>query len=125
MRGLIDLIQVRALFTIHFDVDEAPVHLAGYVRIFERFVRHHVAPVAGGVADRKQDRLALVPGELQRFRSPRVPVDGILGVLLEIGGSLAGESVRHVGVVTLLIGDLRGRRRRGVPADRVVRGVAD
>ena len=57
-RRHVDLIDVGALLAVDFDVDEQLVHHRGGVGVLEAFVRHDMAPVAGGVADREQDRLA-------------------------------------------------------------------
>ena len=58
VRGLVDLVEIGPLLAIDLDVDEIGVHRRGDRRILERFVRHHVAPVARRVADRQQDRLS-------------------------------------------------------------------
>ena len=50
-RALIDLIDVGHLFAIDLHADEALVHEARRLRVLEGLVRHHVAPVTGGVAD--------------------------------------------------------------------------
>src|SRR5438046_1310434 len=55
-----------------------------------------MAPVAGGVADRKEDRLALVPGTLESLRAPRIPVHRVVGVLEKVGAGLIGEAVRSL-----------------------------
>src|SRR5437899_346813 len=56
-RMLIDLIEIRPFLAIDFDVDEERVHPLGDLRAFEAFMRHHMAPMAGGIADREQDLL--------------------------------------------------------------------
>ena len=50
-RSLVNRIQVRAFLAVHLDTDELRVHLRRDVRVFETFVGHHMAPVAGGIAD--------------------------------------------------------------------------
>src|SRR6266545_4531252 len=62
----------------------------------EALVLHHVAPVARRIADRQEDRLVLAARPLERFRAPRIPVNGIVSVLEEIRAVLGGESIRHV-----------------------------
>ena len=54
-----------------------------------------MAPVAGGVPDREQDRDVATLGLGERLRSPFPPVDGIVGVLQEIGAGGLGQAVRH------------------------------
>ena len=56
-RGHVDLIDVRPLLAIDFDVDEQLVHHPRGGVVLEAFMRHHVAPVTGRIADREQDRL--------------------------------------------------------------------
>ena len=57
----VDLIQIRPLFAVDFNVDEELVHQAGDLFILERLALHHMTPVTGGVADAQQDRLILLP----------------------------------------------------------------
>ena len=80
-RGHVDVVDVRPLFAIDFHIDEELVHPVRRLGVLERLVRHHVAPVAGGVADRQQDRAVAALGFRQRLRAPRAPVHGIVGVL--------------------------------------------
>jgi hypothetical protein len=49
--GLINFVEVRPLLTIHLDVDESFVHHLGGGLIFEGFVGHDMAPMAGRIAD--------------------------------------------------------------------------
>ena len=56
-RRHVQMVDVRPLLAVHLDVDEALVHQRRGLGVLEGFVRHHVAPVAGGIADRQQDRL--------------------------------------------------------------------
>ena len=63
VRGLVDLVEIGTLLAIHLDVHEQPVHGGRNLRVLEGLVCHHMAPVAGGVADRKQDRLVLLARE--------------------------------------------------------------
>jgi hypothetical protein len=50
---------------------------AGLV-VLERLVLHHVAPVAGGVADREQDRRSSAARRPSASSPPRVPVDRVV-----------------------------------------------
>ena len=67
----VDLVEVRSLFAIDLDADEELVHQRGGLGVLERFVLHHVAPVAGAVADRDEQRLVAAPRLLERLRRPR------------------------------------------------------
>src|SRR3546814_15442414 len=84
---------VRALLAVDLDVDEQPVHLAGDVGVLERLVRHHVAPVAGGVAHRQQHRLAGAAGLGEGGLAPRVPSAGIGAVSAQIAADFAEQAV--------------------------------
>ena len=86
-------VEVGALLAIDLDVDERVVHGARDVGIVERLVRHHEAPVTRGVADREQDRLVLLTCTRERLFSPRVPVDGVVGVLQEIRARLVRQAI--------------------------------
>ena len=110
MRGLVDLVEVGPLLAVDLDVDEEGVHDSGDVRVRERLVRHHVAPVAGGVADREQDRLVLGARARERLLAPRIPVDRVVGVLPEVGARFLREAVRHPAIIPARR-DGRGRRR--------------
>ena len=65
-RRHVDLVDVGPLLAIDLDVDEQLVHHRRGGVVLEALVRHHVAPVAGGVADREQDRLVGALGLRQR-----------------------------------------------------------
>ena len=80
-RRHIDLIDVGPLLAIDFDVDEQLVHHARGRVVLEALVRHDMAPVAGGIADRQKDRLVAALRFRQRFGSPGPPIDRIVLVL--------------------------------------------
>ena len=95
VRELVDAVEVGPLLAVHLHVDEQLVHQRRGRLVLEGLVRHDVAPVAGGVADREQDRLGGSARALERLRAPGMPVHGVRGVLQEIGAGLAREPVRH------------------------------
>ena len=96
LHGLhVDGVDVRALFTIDLHVHEQVVHDARGGLILERLVRHHVTPVTRGVPDAEQDRLVLGHRARKGLRPPRVPVDGVLRVLLQVGAGFCCETIRH------------------------------
>jgi len=92
---LVDLVDVGPLLAVDLDVHEVVVHHPRDGRVLEGFVRHDVAPVARGVADREQDRLAGALRLRERLLAPGMPVHGVVGVLLEVGAGFAGEAVGH------------------------------
>src|SRR3546814_16856067 len=59
----------------------------------ERLVGHHVAPVAGRVADRQQDRDVALAGRRERLLTPGVPIDRVVGVLSQVRAGLVREAV--------------------------------
>ncbi len=89
----INAVDVRALFAIHFDRHERVVDDFGDRIIFERFALHHVAPVASGVADGKKDGLVFAARFIKSFVTPGIPVDGIMGVLLQVWAFLGDQMV--------------------------------
>ena len=105
----VDLVDIGSLFAIDLDVHEQSVHQGRRLGIFEGFVRHHVAPVAGAVADRDQQGLVGLAGLGQCLGAPGPPVHGVVHVLAEVGARLLGQSVGGlaggpVGVVAVQIG---------------------
>ncbi len=84
----VERVDVGALLAVDLDADEALVHHGRRARVLEGLPLHHVAPVARGVADRHQQRLVLGLGARERDRAPRQPVDGVLGMLAQVGGGL-------------------------------------
>ena len=95
-RAHIDRVHVGALLAIHLDVDEEVVHHRGGGVVLEALMRHDVAPMAGGVADREQDGLARMLGFGQRLRPPRPPMHRVVLVLQQVGARLAPEPVLAV-----------------------------
>ena len=98
----VDRVDVRPLLAIDLDVDEELVHHRRGRLVVERLALHHVAPVAGGVADRDEQRLALRAGATERLLPPRLPVDRVVGVLEEVRARLLRKPVHRgsVGVMS-------------------------
>ncbi len=105
-RLLVDGVDVRPFLAVDLDGDEMLADQPPDLRVLEALVRHHVAPVAGGVTDREQDRHVPPPRLREGLGTPFVPGDGIVGVLQQIGARGPGEPVRH-GRLPALVG--RGR----------------
>ncbi len=91
----VERVDVGALLAVDLDAHEVLVHVAGRDDVLERLALHHVAPVAGGVADAEQDRPVEGAGARERLRPPREPVDGVPRVLEQVRGGLRGEAVRR------------------------------
>ena len=56
-------------------------------------MRHDVAPVTRGIADREKDRLVLPARLRERFFAPRIPIDRIVCVLKKVWRLLVREPV--------------------------------
>ncbi len=98
----VDLVDVGSLLAVDLDRHEGTIHERSDLGVLERLVLHHVAPVAGGVADRKEDRLVLPSCRLECLFTPWVPVDGVVGMLEQVGALLAGEPVLRSAFVPLI-----------------------
>ena len=61
-RGLIDRIEIGPLFPVHLDVDEQPVHHRSRLGVLKTFMGHHMAPMAGRITNREQDRFLRLAG---------------------------------------------------------------
>src|SRR5204862_2061850 len=88
-----DLIDVGTLLAVDLDVDEQLVHHPRRRLVLKALMRHDVAPVAGGIADRQQDRLILLLGLGERFGPPWPPIHRIMLMLQKIGAGLAAKAV--------------------------------
>ena len=80
----VDMIKIGSLFAVYFDTYEMAVHQTGDIPVIETFVGHDVAPVAGAIADRDQDRLIVATSGFESLWAPRVPVDRIVRVLSQV-----------------------------------------
>src|SRR5262249_19883549 len=89
----VDLIDVRALLAVHFDVYEEPIHEVRDPLVLERLPLHDVTPVTSRISNREKHRAVLSASALQGLLAPRIPVHGVVRVLAEIGAGLTGEPV--------------------------------
>ena len=80
----VDLIEIRPLLAIDFDVHEVLVHELRDLFVFKRLVRHHVTPVTRRITDAQQHRFVLAARFFKRFFTPRIPIDRIVSVLQKI-----------------------------------------
>ena len=95
-----DGVDVGALLAVDLDADELLVHQRRHRGILEGLALHHVAPVAGRIADRDEQGPVQVAGALQRLLAPRIPVDRVVGVLEQVRRGLSGEAIGHPGEAT-------------------------
>jgi hypothetical protein len=63
-----------------------------------------MTPVAGGITDGKKDGFVLAPGLFKSGFAPRVPIYGIVGVLLKVGTFFGDEMVGHEDVSRFWLG---------------------
>ncbi len=77
-------------------------------------MRHHMAPVAGRVADRQEDQFPFLARFGKSLISPWIPVNRIMGMLEQVGALFIAESVcvQFVGRVCCRI-NLRKRNNHG------------
>ena len=92
-RRHIDLVDIRPLLAIDFDVDEEFVHHTRGGVVLEALMRHDVAPMTGRIADREQDRPFALLRLGERLGSPGPPIDRVVLVLQEIGARLLREAI--------------------------------
>ena len=95
-----DRVDVGPLLAIDLDAHEALVHQRGDVGVLEGLVGHHVAPVAGRVADRDEQGPVFEPRPRQGLVTPRIPIDRVVLVLQEVRRGLARQAVGHEGQAT-------------------------
>ncbi len=92
----VDRVDVGPLLAVHLDGDEVLVQEPRDLQVLEGLLLHHVAPVAGGVAHREEDRAAGAPGLVEGLVAPGAPVHRVVRVLAEVGARLQEEAVREV-----------------------------
>ena len=91
----VDRVEVRPLLAVELDAHEALVHERRGGGILERLALHDVAPVAGRVADREQNRQLPITRARERLLAPRIPIHRVVLVLKEVRRRLVGKPVRH------------------------------
>ena len=107
--GHVGGIDIRPLLSIDLDADEAVVHERRNSWVFERLVRHDVAPVTGRISDGQQDGDIATDGLLEGGVPPLVPVDRVVRMLLQVRREGMCESVGHG---TMVVRDRGPRQSR-------------
>ncbi len=118
--GHVDRVDVGPLFAVDLDADVVAVHEGGDLFVLERLGLHHVAPVAGGVADRQEDRPSQAPRLLERLVPPGAPVDRVVRVLQEVGARFEDQPVgvlRRVAAQQVMRAGAIAARRGLTPAE--------
>ena len=83
-RRHINRIHIGTLLPVNFDWNKGAVEHCRYFLRFEGFMRHDMAPVAGGITDAQKNGLVLPFGFFQRGSPPRTPVHRIFRMLKQI-----------------------------------------
>ena len=68
--------------------------MRGHFFVLERFVRHDMAPVTGGITDREKDRFVFATRFGESFFAPRIPIDRIMRVLKKVRRFFVRQPVR-------------------------------
>lgn len=82
------------LFVVQLDADEAPPQRLTHFWVFKRLVGHHMAPVAGGVANAHKDRFVFWspgPGPSRSCEGT-----GLSAWSLEIGEEAGCQAILHL-----------------------------
>ena len=99
---MVDSVYVGPGLPVNFDGDKVFVEKFCRLRVVKRLFFHDVAPMAGRVSDADKDRNSAFPGGFECSIAPWIPVDGVVGVLLEVGAGLKEEPIgvnrRAVGI---------------------------
>ena len=112
--GHVDPVHVGTLFPVYLDADKRGVQEFGSPRVVKRLARHHMAPVAGGVPDGKEDGFVLLDRLLERLFPPGKPRHGLMRMLQKVGRALSGQSVaRRFGAGRTLFAKQSGSRENG------------
>ena len=86
-------VDVGSNLAVDLDRDEVLVQEPRGRHVVEGLLLHHVAPMAGRVADADEHRAAEPLRGFERLVAPRIPVDRIVGVLLQVGTRLEEQAV--------------------------------
>ena len=108
----VHLINIRPLLAIDLN---RHIKLIEYLRHglgLERFAFHYVTPVAGGVPDRQEDRLAFLLGLGESRRRPGVPVNRVPRMLQEIRTLLVNKPIKLLTPIRRKLRNLPSRRKR-------------
>ena len=81
----IDAVNIRSFLLVHLDGDKVPIEKFRDFPIFKAFVRHHMTPMTGAVANTEENGLILLTGFLESLGTPGIPVHRIVCVLEQIG----------------------------------------
>ena len=92
-RGHHEFVHVRPLLAIHLHRNARLVQDAGRHHALEALALHHVAPVAGAVANGHEERHLPATRLGDGLRTPRPPVDRVVRMLQQVRALGAGQAV--------------------------------
>jgi hypothetical protein len=102
--GHVDPVDIGSLLPVDLDADEVLVQQLGGSGVGEGLPFHDLAPVAGRVSHRKEDRLVFRSGFGEGLLPPGIPVDRVFGVLQQVGTGFENQAVCACGGLLLLLG---------------------
>ncbi|MEJ2163609.1 MAG: hypothetical protein P8X60_09965 [Robiginitalea sp.] len=89
----VHLVNVRAFFTVYFDIDEVLIHKYGYGVILKGLLFHDMAPVTGGISNAYEHQLAFFCRTIPDILLPGLPVHRVPGVLQQIRTGFLSQTV--------------------------------
>ncbi len=107
----IDTVYIGPLFAVHLHRDKIVGHQLSDLGIGKGLALHHVTPVAGGVADGEKNGFVLAFCLVKRGLSPRIPIDGIGGMLEQIRALFKHEAIVVLTAIGRQLGQFRLRRQ--------------
>ena len=95
-RLLVSSVDIGPLVSVELDADEILVEEADDLVVLEAFLRHHVTPVAPYGARAQEDGFIFLSCLLEGFVGPGIPVDLLMGRVLQVGRFFFRESVQSL-----------------------------
>ena len=91
----VDVVEIWTLFSVYFDGNKMVIQNFGNRCVFEAFMGHNVAPMAGRIPYGEKYRFVSTPGGLECLVAPGVPIHWVGLVLEQVWAGRIRESVRH------------------------------
>ena len=108
----VGLVDGGVFFPVDLDRHKVLVEVGGNFRVVEGLPCHHVAPMAGRIANGEEHRDIPGSGLGECFLGVRPPIHGLVRMLSQIGRSTAGDSLTHGPEPTARSGALAPNLRR-------------
>jgi hypothetical protein len=106
----VKLIDLGSFFAVDLDANEVPVHEVSNPGFIKTLPGHDMAPVARGVTygNKYGDVATACLGK--SLRTPRPPINGLVGMLAKIMTALASKTIGHPSIRTRREGLASGQR---------------